>query len=164
MFCKIFIASVASVQEEYFKKATFVHHRHSCSWRQLEGRLLLPFRKAEEILHQQVSILWGFSPSPRITNVTFLQRFPVVSIFRLKKWRPWVYLREIMESCSDRRFTYFEWYRLQTAALGLKWKQEMVWPHLSPSQHFRKGTRTQEQRWLSLSSFLDFILFNNMII
>lgn len=50
-----------------------------------------------------------------------------------------------MESCSDRRFTYFEWYRLQTAAPGLKWKQEMVWPRLCPSQHFRKGTRTQEQ-------------------
>lgn len=28
-----------------------------------------------------------------------------------------------MESCSDRRFMYFEWYHLQAAALGLKWKQ-----------------------------------------
>lgn len=73
--------------------------------------------------HFKLTTVVNVSSPAHITNVTFLQRTPVVSIFRLRKWHPWVYLREIMESFSDRRFPYFEWYHLQAAAPGLKWKQ-----------------------------------------
>lgn len=74
--------------------------------------------------HFKLTAVVNVSPPTHITNVTFLQRTPVVSIFRLQKCRPWVYLREIMESNGDRRFMHFEWYHLQAAASGLKWKQE----------------------------------------
>lgn len=68
------------------------------------------------------AVINASSPA-HIINVTFLQRTLVESIFTMQKCRPWVYLREIMESIGDRRFMRFEWYHLQTAASSLKWKQ-----------------------------------------
>lgn len=52
-----------------------------------------------------------------------------------------------MESYSDRRFMYFEWYHLQAAALGLKWKQgDWNWfGHISVLPNSLEGTRTREQ-------------------
>lgn len=108
------------------------------AWRQS----FVNFRKRRG--HFKLTTVVNVSSPAHIRNVTFLQRTPVVSIFRLRKWRPWVYLREIMESYSDRRFMFFEWYHLQQLLqLWNESRASFIWPHLHPSQQFGSGTRTQ---------------------
>lgn len=112
--------------------------------------------------HFKLTTVFNVSSATHITNVTYLQRTPVVSILRLRKWHPWVYLREIMESYSDGQFMYFEWYHLQAAAPGLIWKQGdwNSFGHISVLWSRYKDTATGlEASWYWFISLLFFFIF-----